>query len=71
MRKKKSDGMSLVLHIPLTLRTIIAAQGKAEGLASRERLIANLKEILYFHPLDRRVSHKVSTSPDPTHAFHL
>ena len=62
--------MSFVFNIPLTLRTIIAAQGKAEGLVSQERVIANLSEILYFHPLDRRVLNKASTSPDLTCAFH-
>lgn len=62
--------MSFVLNVPLTLRKITAAQGKAEGLASQEKVIANLREILYFHPLDGRVLHKVSTSPDLTCAFH-
>lgn len=62
--------MSFVLNIPLTLRTVIAAQGKAEGPVSQQRVVANPREILYFHPLDTRTLHKASTSPDLTYAFH-
>lgn len=54
--KKKTDGMSFVLNLPLMLRAIVAAQGKAEGLVSQKSVTANLREILHFHPLDRRVN---------------
>lgn len=68
--EKKKDGMCFLLSVPLLLRTIPAAQGKAAGLGRQKRVRANLREILCFYPLDRSALDKATMSPDLTCAFH-
>lgn len=67
--RKRKNSTCFVLNVPLMLRTITAAQRKAEGIETQEREIANLMEIFYFHPLNSSLLDKASASPGPIHAF--